>query len=80
MCLSADLSKKIQDVAALSDDRELRRLTEGTEVVISLEHLRPLDPDRTRIVCGMGVEYTQEEARRLRATDPPGPLKDRVPL
>lgn len=80
MCLSAHLSAEIQAVAVLSGDPALGRLTEGTEIAISLEHLRELDPDRTRVVCGMGVEYTQAEARQLRAVDPPAPLQDRVPL
>lgn len=44
-------------------------MADATQVTIFLEHLRGLDLD-TRIVCGVGVRYTEEEAKAFRLADP----------
>jgi len=51
--------------AQVSGDEEMARIASLSEVTISLEHLRGLDPG-TRIVCGYGLEdFTDAERGRL---------------
>ena len=51
--------------AQVSGDEEMAQIAGLSEVTISLEHLRGLDPG-TRIVCGYGLEdFTDAERGRL---------------
>lgn len=62
--------------AQVSGDQEIARIAGLSEVTISLEHLRDLDPG-TRIVCGYGLEgFTDAERGRLsRKEDPVDPAR-----
>lgn len=75
MPLADELRTQLREAAALTGDRDLARVADAAEVPISLEHLRGLDLD-TQILCGAGLEYTEEEAQALqqREDDPSGPL------
>jgi hypothetical protein len=64
MPFGSALRAQIRQVAALTGDKALLAIAKQTENVISLEHLRGLDPE-TRIICGQRLEYTDEESRRL---------------
>lgn len=66
MPISDHLKSELAQVASLTEDRTLHGIASKNESVISLEHLRHLDPDSTRIVCGQRIEYTEDEARALR--------------
>lgn len=49
----------------MSGDEEIARIASLSEVTVSLEHLRGLDPS-TRIVCGYGLgDFTDAERDRL---------------
>jgi hypothetical protein len=51
--------------AEVSGDEEMARIAGLSEVTISLEHLRGLDPG-TRIVCGYGLDdFTDAESARF---------------
>jgi hypothetical protein len=55
--------------AQVSGDEEMARIAGQSEVTISLEHLRGLDPG-TRIVCGYGLgDFTDAERGRLPRDD-----------
>lgn len=69
MPLTKDMRTQLRQVATLTGNTQLKWLADQTEVAISLAHLLRLDPE-TRIVCGAGLKYTQEEARRLNLSDP----------
>jgi hypothetical protein len=56
--------EKVRAVARLTGDEELMKIADHTEVAISLEHLRDIDPE-TRIEVGYWLEYTPEERERL---------------
>ena len=57
--------------AAVSGDEEMARVASLSEVTISLEHLRGLDPG-TRIVCGYGLDdFTDDERDRLPRNERP---------
>lgn len=71
MPLAEDLRTQLREAASLSGDASLARIANADQVTISLEHLRGLDLD-TRIVCGVGIDYTEEEARTLELSDPDG--------
>jgi hypothetical protein len=59
----------IRAVAELTSDAELLAIAELTEVPVSLEHLRGLDP-QARIVIRAELRYEGDEAARLnRARD-----------
>jgi hypothetical protein len=59
----------IREVAELTSDAELLAIAELTEVPVSLEHLRDLDP-QTRIVIGSELHYEADEGARVsRAMD-----------
>lgn len=67
--------------AQVSGDEEMARIASLSEVTISLEHLRGLDPG-TRIVCGYGLEdFTDAERGRLPRIEDPSipPGSSRVP-
>ena len=55
----------IREIAELTSDDELLRVSERPEVPVSLEHLRQVDP-QTRIVVGYRLDVTPAESPRLR--------------
>jgi hypothetical protein len=55
----------IREIAELTSDDELRRIAELAEVLVSLEHLRDMDP-QTRILVGYRLDVTPAESPRLR--------------
>ena len=55
----------IREIAELTADDELRRIAELAEVLVSLEHLRDMDP-QTRILVGYRLDVTPAESPRLR--------------
>jgi hypothetical protein len=69
MPVPEDLQAKLLRVASMTADQSLAEVAAAAESVISLEHLRNLDPDTTRIVCGQRLDYTQEEAVQLGLID-----------
>ena len=59
----------IREVAELTSDAELLAIAELTEVPVSLEHLRDLDP-QTRIVIRSELHYEADEGAQVsRARD-----------
>jgi hypothetical protein len=73
--LSPKFREEIREVAELTSDEQLRRIADLSEVPVSLEHLRHLDP-QTRIVLGAGLDVTPQESERLgrpRLELPPDP-------
>lgn len=63
----------IRRVAELTADEELLRISDRSELPVSLEHLRGMDPE-TLIVIGSRLDYTAEESRQLGADKtPPDP-------
>ena len=54
----------IREVAELTSDAELLAIAELTEVPVSLEHLRDLDP-QTRIVIRSELHYEADEGARV---------------
>ena len=66
--LTPHLRDDIREVAELTSDVELLKIAELTEVPVSLEHLRGLDP-QTRIVIRAQLHYEADEGARVgRAT------------
>lgn len=65
-----DLRRDLRRVAELSSDAELLAIADRGRALVSLEHLRGVDP-QTLIVYGHYLSYTQEEGRRLRLKEPP---------
>ena len=63
--LSHRLREEIRKVALLTSDDELLRIADLSEVTVSLEHLRSVDPHTTRIACGCSLDYTKEESEQL---------------
>ena len=57
----------IREVAELTSDAELLAIADMTEVPVSLEHLRGLDPE-TRIVIRTELRYEGDESARLNRT------------
>ena len=66
--LTARLRDDIREVAELTADAGLLAVAELTEVPVSLEHLRGLDP-QTRIVIRAHLEYEGDEGARVRPKD-----------
>jgi hypothetical protein len=62
--LSPSLRRDIREVAELTSDAELQAIPDLTEVPVSLEHLRGLDP-QTRIVIRVELRYEADEGARL---------------
>src|SRR5580692_5681913 len=60
----------IREVAELTSDAELLVIAEMTEVPVSLEHLRGLDP-QTRIVIRSELSYEGDEASQVSAATRP---------
>ena len=54
----------IREIAELTSDAELLAIANLTEIPVSLEHLRGLDP-QTRIVIRMELHYESDERARL---------------
>lgn len=55
----------IRRVGELTTDQELLDIASQAKAPVSLEHLRHLDPQTTRIVFGHRLQYTPEESERL---------------
>src|SRR5215472_7676282 len=68
--LIAQMRDDICEVAELTSDAELLKITELTEVPVSLEHLRGLDP-QTRIIIRSELDYEGDEASRVSAATRP---------
>jgi len=65
MPVSDGVREQARICAQVSGDEEITRIAGLSEVTISLEHLRGLDPS-TRIVCGHGLGgFTDAERGRL---------------
>jgi hypothetical protein len=62
--LPPQLRDKISEIAELTSDAELLAIAHLTEIPVSLEHLRGLDP-QTRIVIRMELHYESDERARL---------------
>ncbi len=60
----------IREVAELTSDAELLKIAELTEVPVSLEHLRGLDP-QTRIIIRSELSYESDEVSRVSAATRP---------
>jgi hypothetical protein len=58
----------IRRVAELSSDQELLRISDSSELPVSLEHLRGVDP-AALIVIGCRLQYTADERRQLGVTE-----------
>ncbi|GAA1886183.1 hypothetical protein [Asanoa iriomotensis] len=65
MPIGERLKQQIIELATLNDDAELKATATKSHYVVSLEHLRGLDPNKTRIVVGLSLDYTHEEATAL---------------
>lgn len=66
--LTPQLRDDIREVAELTSDADLLAVAEFTEVPVSLEHLRGLDP-QTRIIIRASLEYEGGEGARVRASE-----------
>jgi len=62
--LPPEFRDDIREVAELTSDAELLAVADLTEVPVSLEHLRGLDP-RTRIVITTELRYEADEGARV---------------
>jgi hypothetical protein len=65
--LSPSLRDDIRDVAELTSDADLLAIADLTEVPVSLEHLRGLDP-QTRIIIRRELRYEAGEGARVSKT------------
>jgi hypothetical protein len=72
--LTPKLREQIRAVAELTADEQLLKIAELSEVRLSLEHFRDLDPD-TRIVLGCRLDLAPGESERLgwKMEGPPDP-------
>jgi hypothetical protein len=72
--LTPEFREDIREIAEVTSDGQLLRIAELTEVPVSLEHLRHVDP-QTRILIGYRLVVTPAESPRLRCrlVLPPGP-------
>ena len=70
--LSARLRDDIREVAELTSDPELLAIADLTEVPVSLDHLRGLDP-QTRIVIRAELHYEADEGARVSRAREHGP-------
>jgi hypothetical protein len=72
--LTPKLREDIREIAELTSDEELLRVSELPEVPVSLEHLRQVDP-QTRILVGYRLDVSPAESPRLcrRLAFPPDP-------
>ena len=60
----------IREVAELTSDAELLKISELTEVPVSLEHLRGLDP-QTRVIIRSELSFQGDEASQVSAATRP---------
>jgi hypothetical protein len=60
--LREDVKDQMRKIANVSSDPELLRITRLAQVTVSLEHLRDLDPETTRIVCGYRFDVNPNES------------------
>ena len=65
VALSGKFRELLQRVGELTSDQRLLDLASKSEVPVSLEHLRYVDPATTRIVFGYRFDVTPEESERL---------------
>lgn len=65
--LAPEFRDDIREVAELTSDAGLLAIADLTEVPVSLEHLRGLDP-QTRIVIRTELRYEGDESARLNRT------------
>ena len=72
--LTPKFREDIREIAELTSDDQLFRVSELPEVPVSLEHLRDVDP-QIRILVGYRLDVTPAESARLRRrlTLPPDP-------
>ena len=71
MPMSDGIREQARICAQVPGDEEIARIASLSEVTISLEHLRGLDPS-TRIVCGYGLcDFTDAERDRLPRSEGP---------
>ena len=72
--LTPKFREHIREIAELTSDEELLRVSELPEVPVSLEHLRHVDR-QTRILVGYRLDVTPAESPRLRRRHglPPDP-------
>lgn len=68
--LIPDMRDDIREVAELTSDAELLGIAEMTEVPVSLEHLRGLDP-QARIIIRSELSYEGDEASQVSAATRP---------
>lgn len=79
MPLDPRLRRRIVDLAHLNGDPDLQAAAEHEYFTVSLDHLRGLDPDTTRIVVGIRLDYSEADTTRLNLKDPnPPDPKDMV--
>jgi hypothetical protein len=77
--LPPQLRDDIREVAALTSDPELLAIADLTEVPVSLDHLRGLDP-QTRIVIRTELRYEPDEGAQVsRAREHRPPLATIMP-
>jgi hypothetical protein len=69
--LTEKFREHIREVAAWTSDDELRRIAELTEVPVSLENCRQLDP-QTRVVMFSRLDVSPAETPRWRRIPPAG--------
>jgi hypothetical protein len=65
--LSPIVRDEIREIAELISDQDLLALAEQTEVPVTLEHLRHLDP-QTRIITRLEIHYEGDEGALLSRT------------
>lgn len=70
--LTPQLRDDIREVAQLTSDADLLAIAQLTEVPVSLEHLRGLDP-QTRITIRVSLDYEGDEGTRVRKAAERGP-------
>jgi len=63
--LPEEFREKMRRVAELTSDEKLLRVANLSEMTVSLEHLRHVDPRTTHVVSGYRLNYTREESERL---------------
>ena len=63
--LTPKFREDLREIAELTSDDQLRRIAELSEVPVSLEHFRHVDP-QNRILVGYRLDVTAAESPRLR--------------
>ena len=65
---------KLARLARLTGNASHKEMAENRERVISIKHLKRLDPDTTRVMVGYRIDWTYDEALKLGLRDPDRPL------